>query len=67
MPAASMNLNLNLRPGEEAEAARQTLGLATQEQWAQVVAFAVAVVALQEQVAAGVEYYFRPRRPGDPE
>jgi hypothetical protein len=54
--------HLNLRSQECAQAALQSLQLASQADWALLVEFALAVVLLQEEVASASEYHLVQRQ-----
>lgn len=57
----SCSVHLTLTTSEEAEAAKQCLALMKEPDWRSLVAFSLAVVALQEQVATQSVYHFEPR------
>ena len=58
--AESTELTIRLVDNQEHLAARDLLAQATERDWNRTVAFALSVVSLQEEVAAGIAYQFRP-------
>lgn len=58
-----LNLTLTIPPRKEREVAIQCLQVMSQDEWEQLVGFALSVVVLQESVAAQKEYWVAPREP----